>query len=1511
MAVIDSDGDGYADTLDTHPGDAALYNDHDNNGTNDELEAPPDDDADAIPDSQDPSPQDQDNDGLTDMEEYLMGTDPEEVDSDGDGLADGMEAYVGTDPLNVDTDGDGLTDFEELMAYHTDPLNATGTQSPGTEQGGEEPGTVPGEEAPPGEGDGGGAGSGEPPASPGQAEIDVRLVVDAVTQEGFDIRQGSLVTFPSTSGRTDQSDLKKTFVIQNNGSAPLSGLQLQLTGASQAAFEVSALATDTLTPGSSASFTLTFKAPSASATKSLVASLLIASNDADESVFELQLVSVSGFWHAQRAYFFADLSDSDHDGIPDRVEEMYAPLVVTPDGDLDGDGVSNLAQYLSGLDLRGGGPAGDFDGDEISDAVEDAWSRHYPGALNKYRFRDAFQDPDGDGLLTIEEIKGWWGGRDDPAAVATHPFKNYTGPNNAGTAPSYNVAARTPPASTGTSSEWFNRESDLAAWMNDGLLRLACRERGGNMTVAAFFASKYRYKKSGSSASYGYDHLPAGYLAWLGLNAAAIPATTSVLPVPPADVAERIAQRKALLLASDPDQDGMPSEWEAVQKFPKENVFCLDWRNPSDASLPAARTFHQQQISGLTERIQALGSQIATATATARQSLINQRTLLEVERTARQQVLDSRLGSDGQTGTVASPHSAMMGTDYVHQTLLIEPYLIAAPKAPAALANPPAETASAAVKAAWELKRDAWVTAFTNRLQWEILNKIDPDHDGLVNADEHLLGLSPRLPDYLPTGGRDSDGDGFTDAQELTAGTNHLDRTQFPPFTLHIISGSSQVVKIHQEFPQPLVLEARRADGTPQPGIALTVTTSRNNNLVLLSGSADTDDWWPKTLQITTGADGRATIRVKAPNTAGALTVTATAAIKTTTKVAFSTMVNTLIGDADGDGMPDAWETRAAQNGQPAHGLSKLSALDASASPLNHGYHRDTPPARLPQDIQSQLLALRDTTGFLSDYSSNTTQATDRFTTAQRATLALVDPDHDGWSNLEEHQNGTHPRIADNPATAARDDDQDGLPNLWEHRHGLNFNDARDANLVLDPALTQAQRAELMDIKEAGVVKSYPEAYAASWGLSQLQWEWMKRIDPDHDGWTNLEEFLSDTNPRVADTTYLRVRRGGVQTAIAGKPLPEPVVVQAVREVVSEGGLRLGFTALADEEVTFSGPTDMIFIQEGDDPPQGSNPLTLRTDETGYIHVRAQAPAQTGKHTMFASLGNGRKAALSLEVQPPETGGIPGGGGPGDGPGSTQPNPEFTLQWQYVWRSVYLQGSDIQSGGSYHNSVQYASAPGVQPQEFSGTPTHSSPSGHYGHNHTDYAERDPLLTETWRVLYEPPWKEETSTDSGTGFNQGLNRSAPPMNAESVLTIPFEAFSPVLWTHARDEHILGLSRSNVGPWIDWEENGETIRGRGITADTTQHRARIVAVKDGQPVVLPQGTTLTMLVVETVTQIGSQAGVGTAAETRIRKTLQMTIPPRRLHQSPRRDRGPHEPRHTRHPENPHPPADGVSA
>jgi hypothetical protein len=65
---------------------------------------------------------DLDQDGLTNLTEYHLGTQANNPDSDGDGLKDGVEtntgAYVsatntGTSPVNPDTDGDGLSDGVE------------------------------------------------------------------------------------------------------------------------------------------------------------------------------------------------------------------------------------------------------------------------------------------------------------------------------------------------------------------------------------------------------------------------------------------------------------------------------------------------------------------------------------------------------------------------------------------------------------------------------------------------------------------------------------------------------------------------------------------------------------------------------------------------------------------------------------------------------------------------------------------------------------------------------------------------------------------------------------------------------------------------------------------------------------------------------------------------------------------------------------------------------------------------------------------------------------------------------------------------------------------------------------------------------------------------------------------------------------------------------------------------------------------------------------------------------
>ncbi|MHA1125419.1 MAG: hypothetical protein ACTSQX_07270 [Candidatus Heimdallarchaeota archaeon] len=62
-------------------------------------------------------------DGLTNLEEYVLGTDPHNADTDGDGLTDGSEVNVyHTNPLKSDSDDDGFTDGDEIAAG-TDPNN--------------------------------------------------------------------------------------------------------------------------------------------------------------------------------------------------------------------------------------------------------------------------------------------------------------------------------------------------------------------------------------------------------------------------------------------------------------------------------------------------------------------------------------------------------------------------------------------------------------------------------------------------------------------------------------------------------------------------------------------------------------------------------------------------------------------------------------------------------------------------------------------------------------------------------------------------------------------------------------------------------------------------------------------------------------------------------------------------------------------------------------------------------------------------------------------------------------------------------------------------------------------------------------------------------------------------------------------------------------------------------------------------------------------------------------------
>ena len=125
---LDQDGDGLTDgqeyvlgTDETNPdsdGDGLEDGDEINNLTSNPLDV------------------DTDGDGLDDgLEVNTYGTNLTRIDSDGDGLSDGDEVNIyGTDPTNTDTDDDGLSDSEELNVYGTDPTEID-TDEDGLEDG--------------------------------------------------------------------------------------------------------------------------------------------------------------------------------------------------------------------------------------------------------------------------------------------------------------------------------------------------------------------------------------------------------------------------------------------------------------------------------------------------------------------------------------------------------------------------------------------------------------------------------------------------------------------------------------------------------------------------------------------------------------------------------------------------------------------------------------------------------------------------------------------------------------------------------------------------------------------------------------------------------------------------------------------------------------------------------------------------------------------------------------------------------------------------------------------------------------------------------------------------------------------------------------------------------------------------------------------------------------------------------------------------------------------------------
>ncbi len=1095
----DQDGDGYADERDSHPADPALWNDHNGNGRNDDEEAPPDTDRDGIPDALDAVPADHDNDGLTDTEEWTLGTNPAEADSDGDGLSDGEEVYAGTDPWSVDTDGDGLTDSEELFAYHTDPLEPTAIAPPET--------------ATPSEAE-------SMPASESAVLRVSHLVPDPGSETGqrrVEHPDGGSLAFPSKSALKSKADLTKTLTVTNGSATTLSGLSASLSGPDAAHFRLGSLANTDLAPGAERPLAVTFLAPTPT-TDARSATLTLHGGEPAAPLFVLNLRSVvsSGLWTTHDDYFFADYTDSDGDGIPDLVEAMYAPLEVTASGDLDGDGTSNLDQYLAGRDLRDRAKSTDIDGDGLTNATEDAWSAAYPGKLNKYYFADAYADPDGDGLLTIEELNCLWGSDKDPQAVATHPFVAGSPPPSASKTATYKTTSRKPPKTAPASAAGETASGPLAAraglhaaWMNDGQLRRACRETAhanGGKLPADFFTPECVVHAATATLqkTQGSDHLPRGYLLWLGRQS---PAITLPAPAPAMPDSEAVqSQLHGLCLpdASDADDDAMPTAWEAA--------YDLNWRSAADSHLRhAIETLDQRLASNAVDLIH-----------TAEQEAVAE-------------VRNRLLAAQTAWPAITYPATLQDQTQTV-QSHLVPVYAVDEVK------FPPSLSAAAAADAT---RRSAWITKFTAALHWQMLASFDPDHDGLMNQDEYQQGLSPHLPDYEATGERDSDGDGFIDAIELATGTDHLDARKRPVYAIDLLTPVKERIGTTL---QPLTVPVQTGLRGPTglwPLAAQSLTVSAPDTQCLLAWGQDhaAVDWHPKTVPVgVTNDQGRITLHVHPGWKKGGLRLTfrstpgagLPAGLKPV-RVICDLKLIAPSEDSDTDGLPDAWEARRAQGpGDPAHSLSNASALDAEAGPQHFGYHPSTPAERLPEVARDILATLQENIneyGYLPEYPVTSAAHTalaipttaQAIATATHKILALIDPDHDGWSNRVEMGNGTHPRVPDNPATAERDSDGDGWTNKEEIQFESNpFSRASKPSLNVDQdgdGLTLAQERELgtdpgrRDTDGDGLNDGWEQKH----GLDPLGFDDLN-ADPDGDGLTNWQEERLGTNPNIQDT---------------------------------------------------------------------------------------------------------------------------------------------------------------------------------------------------------------------------------------------------------------------------------------------------------------------------------------------------------------------------------------------------------
>ena len=398
---VDSDGDGHTDNADTDPNNSSLWADYNRNGYNDGEEPPGlDSDSDGTPDVNDSHPNDINL--WCDWNGNSFNDFVDNADDDGDGRSNINDSHPQNNQLWNDRNNNGTNDEDEIIIVDTDGDGYSDTldthPSDGNLWNDHDNDGINDENQTPPDSD-----------NDGIADVEDQFPLDFDNDGIDDLTELANSTNPALSDTDSDglSDGEEYFV----GSDPqtVDTDQDGLTDYEEAyAYQSSpAQPTTIIAAGPNTESTPQSVAP----TPGMVSATLM--KNGFKALLGVKEVS---------------LVDSDSDGIPDKVELLYAPLMNKDDpldaaGDLDSDGVTNFDQFLQGRDLRSNTVATDTDGDGITNKVEDTYSItkvRLPksgggytlsvgvGALNRHRSSDATEDFDHDNIVNIEEVNGMW-----------------------------------------------------------------------------------------------------------------------------------------------------------------------------------------------------------------------------------------------------------------------------------------------------------------------------------------------------------------------------------------------------------------------------------------------------------------------------------------------------------------------------------------------------------------------------------------------------------------------------------------------------------------------------------------------------------------------------------------------------------------------------------------------------------------------------------------------------------------------------------------------------------------------------------------------------------------------------------------------------------------------------------------------------------------------------------------------------------------------------------------------